>query len=74
MSFISLWILYKNDIIPVSDFVYHSVFHDYDPILLVLIPKKDQCSKCNSYQMAELCRGIGGGHVTVDSFGGNYVG
>ncbi|KAL4100701.1 hypothetical protein QTP88_020735 [Uroleucon formosanum] len=36
----------------VSDFVYRSVFHDYDPSLSFFIPKKDQCTKCNSYQMA----------------------
>jgi len=42
----------KNNTIPVSDFVYPSVFHDYDPSLSFFISKKDQCSKCNSYQMA----------------------
>ncbi|KAL4143954.1 hypothetical protein QTP88_006202 [Uroleucon formosanum] len=42
----------NNNIIPVSDFAYRSVFHDYDPSLSFFIPKKDQCTKCNSYQMA----------------------
>lgn len=42
----------NNNIHPVSDFVYRSVFHDYDPSLSFFIPKKDQCTKCNSYQMA----------------------
>lgn len=43
----------QNNIIPVSDFVYRGMFHGYGPALSFFIPKKDQCSKCNTYNSTE---------------------
>uniref|UniRef100_A0A6P7GN78 Uncharacterized protein LOC114344462 n=1 Tax=Diabrotica virgifera virgifera TaxID=50390 RepID=A0A6P7GN78_DIAVI len=51
--------LYKNDfcmqknVQAVSLFVYQKTFHEYDPRLDFYKPKKDQCSLCNSYNIAK---------------------
>lgn len=43
----------KENIDPVKDGVFRSVFKSYDPPLTTFVPKKDQCTKCNQYRAAE---------------------
>lgn len=53
----TMYRLYKvrcidEDRLPVSDFVYRKIFHEFYPQYSFYIPKKDQCTVCNVYKNA----------------------
>uniref|UniRef100_A0A1Y1JUE6 Uncharacterized protein n=1 Tax=Photinus pyralis TaxID=7054 RepID=A0A1Y1JUE6_PHOPY len=53
MCTVDLGLCASRNVGPVSQFVYQSIFHDFEPAFAFYRPKKDQCSVCNAFKEAK---------------------